>query len=435
MFISTHVIEDSCRHGRIVSLQWLALLIGIPLFAAAFAYPTYNFNTPTGLIEISRQTGLPFLGAECLIIFFAIFTGRDLKGIWQSLPRHIIIASKIWMLCFWWSSVFVSVNPSYAVLFCVGWFLQPLFAISLYATLGTINWVKIDIFTIAISAILATFCLLIAFRFIFHPDPADVPGGAIIWQAAIPGFLSVRLFGAFCGAFLACFVALAMTDDEVPHPYRYIAISLLTGMTVWSGTRAAVLGFVAAIIIVFLLGSRPKWSTLVSLVSSGLLGALLGVLLIPYGDMAFMLYVVGDGQSADAASGGRFAIWSAVWNTILNSPWIGYGAGASAWTLPSTIFPHIQPHNVILEYLQSWGLVGALPCFWVLGFATIRAHQVALRHQLAIPFIAMLDSLLIMSMFDGMLHFAQHMMLIMISFAIIFAVKNQATFQFNKTVR
>jgi exopolysaccharide production protein ExoQ len=429
--ITDSAIQPSSRLGnaQLLSLPAIGVLVGTLLILAGFAYPTYGFGAPSGAAEVSRQLGLIFVAGECGVIAFALANGFSFEQRWRSMSRLARWMFAAWAASFWWSSAFISPAPPYAIAFCLVWFVQPLFAVALAHCLSAVTLGETRRMSIIIAAIMLVFCLMIAKHFIFHPDPADTPGKEIIWQLAVPGFVSVRLFGAFCGALLALFVGLILVEDREGRVgiANYVIVTLAAGLTIWSGTRAAVLGFVVAMTIILIMGTRPTWSMFARLVLCTVIAAVLATALNPYGSPDFMLYEYGDMHSSESISGNRLSLWTTVFQAFLGSPIIGFGAGASAWTLPADVFPHIQPHNSVLEFLLSWGLVGALPAFGLVAMATIRAHRIALRVPQAVPFVAMLDCMLVMSLLDGMAHFAQHMMLIMISYAAIFAAEVKAS--------
>lgn len=68
---------------------------------------------------------------------------------------------------------------------------------------------------------------------------------------------------------------------------------------------------------------------------------------------------------------GRGKFWSATWQSWLESPWIGHGAGSSEY-LPTKYLPqgtaaagYTHPHNDYLRLLHDYGIVGA--ALWVVA--------------------------------------------------------------------
>jgi exopolysaccharide production protein ExoQ len=397
-------------------------VIGALLLVAAAAYPTYFIRMISDSAEFSRQIGLIFLVTQLAVLLFSMHRGFSIHAEWQHLTKTTQIAFALWMATFWISSVTATNNVSYALIYSFIWLIQPIFALALRYSAKTIGRGDVRTMALAIAFWMPIFCIITAYRFIYHPPEWTVPGGIINWQFAVPGFISLRLFGAFCGAILTLLVATVLVDetDREVKAIDYAAITLLGGMTIWSGTRAAVVGFGAAMVILLLMRVHIKLKKAALLVFCALIALAGATLLIPYHSTDFMLYTFGDLQSVARATGGRDEIWSDAVDAILRAPLFGYGAGASAWVLPAGTFPHLQPHNAILEFLLCWGLVGTLPALWLLAKATMGAHVIAKQSRHVIPLLAMLDSLLVMSMFDGVFHFTQLMMLVMICYALIF---------------
>jgi exopolysaccharide production protein ExoQ len=268
------------------------------------------------------------------------------------------------------------------------------------------------------------FSIFIAYRFIFHPPLSIMPEGIIEWQFAIPGFISVRLFGAMCGAILSYIVVLFFIDEHSKSTrfYLIMAISLTVGLVIWSATRAAIIGTIGSVcIIVMIYRIRTPLRNFAAIFVATAIGATLATALIPHGDSAFMLYNPGDYNSAANATGGRLELWSAAWNNFKEVPLFGAGPGAMVWTAPDGVFRHIQPHNVFLQFLLHWGAIGGSAGLLLVAYAIISSHRVCYRAQSVLPALAMFDCILIMSLFDGTLHFQRFLMMLSMSLGIIFA--------------
>ena len=109
-------------------------------------------------------------------------------------------------------------------------------------------------------------------------------------------------------------------------------------------------------------------------------------------------------------------------DAIAEYPLLGAGSAASSWALPSTSQQHVQPHNVVLQFLLSWGIFGTAAALFLIARATHKAYIIARSAPLAIPFMAMVCCLLVNALFDGAFYFARHVMLMMIGFGVIFAI-------------
>ncbi|MCO4090777.1 MAG: O-antigen ligase family protein [Sphingorhabdus sp.] len=399
-------------------------LISALLVLNGLLFRTYGITMTSPSMEAARQLGLPYVIAEIGTIIYALRRGLDVREVWKQLPRNLRVCAIIFLAFFWVGSAFYSKVTPLAIAQNIIFLIHPLFAIAVYHSVSCVSAQGLRAFAVAVSGGLLIFCGMTASAFLNHPPLSTMPDNMIIWQFIIPGFISVRLFGAFCGAIFCFLLAQLLFDEERGRRgyLPYLWVTLCAAMTLWSGTRNAVLGIAVAMTILLLVYRlRPaNMTSFALLILCAATAFLLATILVPYGDPTFMLIASHDSATAESISGGRASYWSALWSAYKSVPIFGAGPFASYWILPAGEQIHVQPHNIILQFLLSWGLLATVASVAMLPYATWRAHLAALRHRNVLPFLAMLDCLLVMSMFDGMAHFAQPLMLMMICFGVIF---------------
>jgi exopolysaccharide production protein ExoQ len=409
-----------------LSLLFFGILIGGLLIGCGLLFRTYSVGMSTAPWEIARQLGLPFVAAEVSVIIYALRRGMNLREIWNSLRPLVQCALGGFFGLYWVGAAFFSELAALAHIQNIIVLIHLIFGAAVYHSVSSVDAKGLRDTAGALAIGLAIFSGMTALAFINHPPFESMPNGKIVWQFIIPGFISVRLFGAFCGAIFCFLLAQLLIDDERDEvsSYQYLWLSLSAAMWIWSGTRAVVLGIIvtAAIFCAIYKFWPRRIKTIVAIFVSLALAASAATMLVPYDDPAFMLIFNGDLVSADVASGGRLSYWSAVWDAYLTVPYWGAGPFASFWMLPTGEQTHVQPHNIFLQFLISWGLFATIVAFVLLTYAFVKAHIVVLHHRIGLPFLAMLDCLLAMSLVDGMLHFAQHFMLVMLCFGIIFSL-------------
>jgi hypothetical protein len=66
---------------------------------------------------------------------------------------------------------------------------------------------------------------------------------------------------------------------------------------------------------------------------------------------------------------------------------------------------------MILEFLLNWGLIAAAAASYLLARLVAALHRQAARDRALVPFVLLVDCLLALGLFDGTLHFAQHLMM------------------------
>jgi exopolysaccharide production protein ExoQ len=414
------------RNFAIVSLtpvEWLGILMGVIMpVVSAIVYPTYIHTMPTVALEWSRLLEAPFVLSEIAVIFWAMRAGMDSAKVWNRFPEDIKIAISVLAVGVFASSLLISAEPQRSITMSIITVIHGLFAVSVYHLLRSSRASNYRPFVHLLGAGLFLLAILTYWRFAFPPSASQVPGGQIEWGSALPGFISVRHFGSWTGAVTAGFlVSLIYMEDIKRISLVHILYLASAAMTVWSGTRAAVLAiFITGIILLLLNRKMPSFRN--TAVIAMLTGTAMTIawLLLPYNDSSFLLYTLEDTVGADQMTGGRLALWGATFEEWQKSPLFGWGTGSVFWEV-YVGWTHTQPHNAILQFLISWGLAGAVPALWLLGRAIVRAYRITAQNCTLQPMLAILLTLLLMSLLEGMLHYPRFIMLIMVAFAAIFA--------------
>lgn len=409
--------------GRISTAQWLGIWIGIVMpVMSALAYPTYMHSMQTPWIEWSRLLEAPFVVCEIGVILWASSKGMDSTKMWAALPRDIKIASAILIFGVFASSLFVSDYPLKSVTISIITAIHLLFAFSAFYLLRHSNVQEFRPFVMLLGVGLISLAALTFWRFAFPPPASMVPGGIIEWGSALPGFISVRHFGSWTGAIAAGFLVMLLFGEERLHGSWSSGFYFLSAaMTVWTGTRAAILAMVVTAVI--LIAAKRKFPSIHALgVAAMLTGAAMTAawVMLPYNDPMFLLFAPADAVSVSAMSGGRLDLWAATFQKWQTAPLLGLGSGSTFWEV-YVGWPHTQPHNALLQFLITWGIIGAAAALWLLGRAIGMAHSVAVRSLSLLPMLAMLYTLLIMSLLEGMLHYPRFIMLIIVIFAALMA--------------
>jgi exopolysaccharide production protein ExoQ len=408
---------------RVSVLLLLGIILSALLVGCGLVFRTYMIAMPTPGMEMARQFGLPFIVAELAVIVWALRGGMDFAVIWRTLPTY---AQWLWgsfLAIFWIGSAFVSEVKILAILHNLFLLVHIAFACAVAHLVGRFEQNDLEKMAKMLVIGLFIFCAITAYAFVYHPPFHTMPNNKIEWQFAIPGFISLRLFGAVCGA-MFCFLLgthfLAAEQKRLTY-WHWFWITLSAGMMIWSGTRAAVLGSFAVLMLVLLFYRvRPSWRVSLGILLSLAIATCLAIMLVPYGDPTFLLYAPGDGASTGTASGGRFEYWASVWQTYLTVPVFGAGPFSVSYMIDVEPPRHVQPHNILLQFLMSWGGPATALALTMMAIVTLKAHIIATQHRIVLPFLMMLDCLLVMSLLDGMTHFAQHLMLIMIGYGAIF---------------
>lgn len=384
---------------------------------AALLFSTYTIAVAPTWLEFARQTGWLWSVGELVLIIIAYDRGFDMRTSWRRLPHWAQGALLLFVSTFWISSVTVSAYPAFSVMLSIGWIVHFLFAAALFNLVKDVSSPRLMEVWRGLIVGLAVLSVLIAIHFMWLPASLRGHEHQVDWALAIPGFISVRLFGAWVGATLAFMIGVAWLSDVPGRRQQliYAGTGLAFALMMWTTTRGAVLATICVLPVAWLTAGRPASCRFATVLPLYLIVASVAVLpLQPYGDPAYTFREASNIGSADQIASGRLTIWTLALKAAASHPWFGSGAGSSWWlvTIGGAYTHHVQPHNALVQFLLTWGVVPTLAAVTLLIGGTWQAHVVVRRDKSMLPFVLMLDSLLVMSMFDGMLHFAQFTMLI-----------------------
>jgi exopolysaccharide production protein ExoQ len=421
-----HTVSAKPSIARLDVFGLLGIATGIIMpVLAALIYPVYMHQMQPAWAEWTRLMELPFVACELVIVQFAVRKGYRDRLIWKYLPRDVKIAFGLLFVGLTVSSVLFSKNTAASVTLSLTTLVHLRFCGATFFLVRSDRNADIRTFFPLLGLGLAALTILTIWKFKMPPPELTVPGGKIEWPSALPGFISVRHFGSWTGAIAAGFLLVVLYGDKEQSQRMAPLYLFAVGLTFWSGTRAAVLGL--AVVALTAAVSLRRLPNAAALLRTGGLSALamLGAVVFSPGLPEFKLFVQDDIQSADAMAAGRFELWHDTFFRWLASPIFGWGSGSTFWEVNIGGWTHTQPHNTILLFLISWGVVGAVGGLWLLIRAIVATHRTGMDDARLRPFTGMLYSLLFMSLLEGMLYYPRFIMLVMIIFAVLFAARER----------
>ena len=259
-------------------------------------------------------------------------------------------------------------------------------------------------------------------------------------EATILGFENIRHYGYYAVIALAYLAArpaalpLSVRSAALPFAAMTAAWTLL----VWSGSRGATAAVAATAALLWISRIDPAWKKCVALVAAALvLGSGLSLLLPrvapSHGFDRILRHSGIRGEipknitTFNFITNGRTVLWSKVAPQTLDHPWFGHGPDGYLYSGAMGTRSE-QPHNVFLQFVFEWGMVGAVAMLALL-FLVLRQqvwHVRALRRRsepdddrvARLGALAALMALCIQSLVDGTLHNAFPLALGAISLAI-----------------
>lgn len=396
-------------------LLLLGIIVGFAPVLAGLAFRTYGFHVSPNSVEVLRQLDVPFILVELAVIIWARANGlrfRQTVGYFD-LPAKFALA--LFLSTFWISSAFISRDAGYSMLRASFSLVHIGFGFSVFHLAGAPTQKGALRFGTALVAGFVVFLPLMATHLLSAPDPATIPEGRIIWSSAIPGCLSVRHLGIWAALVLAGTIGALFVCDEDPRGRSVVCLIILvtTAVLFWSGTRAGAYGvFGASCFLLAVVRKAPSPRSVSLAVFAAVAGIFLSQFWLPP-DTAFGLLRRADtlpGSDPEAFATGRTVLWASMLQAFMGSPLFGVGEGAVHWFVTLSGDRHVQPHNAIVQMLSSWGVIACTAFGYLLARMLLALHRAARSDVSVLPFVLLINCLLIISLADGALYFSRFIM-------------------------
>ena len=391
----------------------IACLFALLPITAGLIFRTYQHEVDPLWFELVRQLDLFFLLVELAVIVVARKRGFSYGVFFRGLPRDVRWATILFLSTFWIGSVFVTDFTPYAMLRAALWPVHLLFGASLWYLGGRVDAPALRRIVLVLVVGYLAYLPLLAGHFLTAPDPITLREGVVVWTSALPGYLNVRHFGIELGALLAMLIGLIWRNSRFDsRPVQsFITIMLVAGAICWSGTRSAIFGVMGAMLIAVIMRRKLPNADAAALITAALIiGGTLSFLILPP-DPWFGFRIISTAQSGNYSSG-RTQLWIDAFHLFLAHPLIGWGEGSAIWLifLDGTSFAH--PHNMPLQMLQSWGAPAACAAFYLIVRLWLMLQRRGAQNGWMLPLLMAFDTLLIMSLVDGVFYHARLLMLV-----------------------
>ncbi|MDO8348359.1 MAG: O-antigen ligase family protein [Rugosibacter sp.] len=283
----------------------------------------------------------------------------------------------------------------------------------------------------ALQVAVAFSLIVIAYRLI---DGAD----AVFDWVKLPIFGNIRRLAMTAGlmsVFLYLDAGYRQSEKWLLVLARVVGLSLLF----WSGSRGAMLAWLLALLMFIRLtqqGSRWRgWS-----LEIGVAIALSILFDVGNPSMGFWGAFLRSWISAvttgtfDSVSSGRMSLWIQTL-AALHDPRIALlGAGGNGFVRLHLMFGQIfHPHNILLQAVSDWGLVGLLLLLWLVGQGVPARSELRPEKAGMIGLgAALLVFLLVTGLLDGGLYHLQYLFFAAIAFALLAASTREGASAWNR---
>jgi O-antigen ligase len=242
-----------------------------------------------------------------------------------------------------------------------------------------------------------------------------------------PIFGHIRHLGLSVG-FLSLILFTRTASSTLIAVFFRVTRILGLALVFWSGTRASILAWVICIV-VFVALDRSWLKTL--LIDTAIAIALALIVPPPFpvnqwtpGTIARTVEeLTGKATSATAASSMRLGLWQTALSALSEGGHLWTGLGGNGFARLQTVYGveitprgHAHPHNVVVQAICDWGLIGTGLLAALLLNSVLR--PIATRLKSCNPTaVAGIVYLLVTGMFDATLFHLEHLFYLMIAIA------------------
>jgi len=280
-----------------------------------------------------------------------------------------------------------------ALYVCSAWLIYRMSGGSARSLLGSRDW---SLLLGVIGNIAVLFAVLQQFRLPLFTGFEAFP----VWQSFPTAFAGMQVQQNMQGLFLILIcMALWSRGMSESRGWPWWLTSLLpsAGVLATSSRGSALVLLVGVGALIWM--SRRRGSAALWVAGVLLVAGLLSQYWHMYPEITGQEATLSDRMAAVGVQG-RLFIWSMCWNLFLEHPWLGIGAGNLMSYGTEAIPPvlagnpqyggvasamiggHANAHNLLLQFLMEWGIIGALAIFGFIGLIMARICPIIWQRRL-----------------------------------------------------
>ena len=413
------------------------LLLLLPLVLAGV---DINLGPATPYTVRLKLWNEPWLYAAGLALFLFLVDQRQTREKWFALGLTDSLIIGFLILQSVWLSRMVAADPASADLHLM----RGLFALML----GVAAYYGMRVYRARFAmpvygAVIAGAVLVVPFVLVFlyfNPESRAL-GDGLKWR--VPGFGPVRIFGITQEAgIIVATVLLATNRLEWRRWLLWLALVSMWAILFWSGGRGAILSIAVSLALLSVLAPGYFIALWRVLLIGGLVGAGLSLLIwAPEGGNFGLKSMIVDSvrSGANSISAGRLDRWAETLDLALQKPVFGHGlnqvsnlwpsfaisdeAAGTAGKMPFYFLSYRNAHNLVVEVLLAWGILGGLGFFWLVAKGWFKAVGRLLQATEVdrLAAFAGLSALAVHSMFAGVYIFPSALIYLAVFFGISLA--------------
>jgi len=368
-----------------------------------------------------RTFSIPVLAAELAVILLVMQRTPPGRSLYRQISLPARILAVLWILAMGVSAIGAQYDPSGAQFHFLLKLLHGFFGVALWSQLSAEPHLRRQCL-VAVAAGLGSYAV-IAYGFaLWNAAQPDFPWsrfGVGVTNIRHVGYLSLGLTGIAAGLWVT---AAKGRDEVLPATLFFLGCFLL----MWSGGRGAFIALMIHLAVLLTLASPGRrlslmWRLLAVLVVATMLAGIY----VPnkhFGPLNIFLRFDASTLPGEEYSSGRTEMWRQTADWITRQPWFGYGEGQYRYAVPAARGFSNHPHNLPLQLLMQWGVVGTA----MLTALLVRLGWKALPllkapTALTYPCTAIVTGLLAVSMVDGPFFYALPVVIFLLAIATLLA--------------
>ena len=405
-------------------------LLGLGLIALSpvlFALLSWNTGARSdGLQSLITAVSAPILAIELIVVAGAARCGFEPIRSIRAQPAWMQVALLALVLIAFATALFVAVNPALAMYRSIGNLFHLMFGLaaahliaSRWSGLAPLIW----------PAVVAGTCLYAATVALFVASIADTE--IFAWEYFGLGVSNIRQTGFHSAIGASAALGLASFAATRRSYWLWVAAaSLMTALSFWSGTRTSLAAITASFALALLIVPRMRTGRAIgALLISFAAGAILSLVHVaPHPAFGMFRVVTSVAQATvDEVSSGRLWMWRDTLSVIAQRPFFGFGESQFRFVVPASLGAFNHPHNLVLQVLLQWGIVGGA-CFFALACAVWHRFHVLGRRMVpaAVPALLVANAMLAFSLVEGSFYHPYPIMMTALALAFVLSAREAA---------
>lgn len=413
---------------------WKSKIPQLPALALAaapliFAGLTWDHDSPSDLMQISRQLSTPITLIEIAVIFAGARAGMTVNWIYYSVPVWCRLLATVLFIQTVIIAGFFSVNPPVALMHTIMILVHVFFGFScFYLTMKASKRSIEEWHPIAISG--AVFTGLAVLFAITAPDAETYD-----WVYFGLAVANVRHLGVY--SLVGCCAAVGISVQASSKRQMIIwslVASVSLALSVWSGTRGSLLAITLSMTVCALFAAQYARK----MMQIGLIifpvALVIGSIYIPDGRIFGLVRVVESVVEGGKTEQSRIAMWREVPALMSERPLFGHGLGQYRFVAREAQRNYNHPHNFLAQFLVQWGMVGTAIAFIfgsVLYIVSLKRFLVNPNEAMA-PFL-IINGVMCMALYEGVLFYPFPLMSLAFCYAMLLGIPNTQPKQVTRT--